>query len=223
MSYTQFHDISSRPPAHERPLFHVIHGLDTAEQFDSINHSVERRAKKYWGIDKGSTLIPVRDDDLYRLDVLNATLQGIDGIEPELQTWRKKTSVNKAQQNMHRKIVYPTKMLPNVCIEPVEAIEIFDQPDINAALMEELDYRGDPTTAVIRRYENWRVAHDAQEGEGVIKTDPKSLERGYRAFELFLFGAGGSRFLEKLKTVSINYFSENPEKYSNFVYERKQT
>jgi hypothetical protein len=213
--------VLERLPVNERPLLRVIQGLDTAERFKSIESIVEQRAAKYWGIDKGTPLIPVRDDDGYRLDILNATLQKVEGLESRLITWRKRTSANKALESLERNVTFPPKMLPGVSLEPVVAVRLFDNTDINTTLMEELDYEGDPITAVIRHYEQWRVSHDSQEDEGVIVTDAVGLERGYRAFEMFLFGAGGSEFLKKLRAVSLEYFSEQPHKYTEFMQDSK--
>lgn len=193
----------SRPPLERRPLItevqkvalEVIDGGATYEQFDLVDDFVQQRAPKFWRLDTGTALIPYPDKDEYRVDILNATLRRVPVSEEESQrfaNWRKKTSVAAIDRMMQSTVKIDSSTT-------TKAIDVFDNPYVNHALMRQLSEEGYPPFVIIEKYEQWRVEYAREHHEAIAHED---VERGYRAFELFLFGSGGSYFSKKLREIA---------------------
>lgn len=208
--------LDERIPVEQRPMIKevqrvalsVISGQDSAQQYDQLDEFVERRAPKFWRFSTfytDSGLIPIPDNDDFRVDHLNATLQRLplDVRQQEMinKQWRKKTTTNAMKKLMLKEIKLPPPL------ESLTAIELFDNPYINHTLMQQLSEEGFPPFVVVEKFEQWRV--EQAMGDEHQKVKYADLQRGYRAFELFLFGAGGGYFSQKLREIAkIHYVPE---------------
>jgi hypothetical protein len=222
-----------RKPLKERPLFRKLEGTETAEGYLELEKCTYQRARKFWGVQKLNLLIPPTDSNNSRLDNLNAALRKYPDIDPELLSWRKKTTSSQAERLLDKRIKLPSKLeLPEDIQNPAIAINLFDNSAINNLLMEKLSSHGDPAYVVIKAFESWRAEyHHTLDMVGVTseldvaylpelehefpilydtslqKVDTENLDRGYRAFEHFLFAVNTRGFLSDLKAVTVDYIT----------------
>jgi hypothetical protein len=220
-----------RLPVPERPMFRLLQGHETIEEFDIVKSLVARKGHMFWGVEKENPLIPRPHTDETRLDHLNAVYTRIESIDPNTRNWRKKTTPKKAESILDREVKLPKHLKVDEFEEPITAIQLFDHSGINNMFLNDLSEEGNPQFIVVRAFENWRseyntvikasetdtaeeLVHDEEilDIETLEKTTRKpvtqeNLERGYRAFEQFLFGVDSTNFLKKLKAVSIEYLS----------------
>jgi hypothetical protein len=221
-----------RLPVPQRPMFRLLQGHETIEEFDPIKAIVARKGHMFWGVEKENPLIPRPFNDETRLDHLNAVYTRIESIDPNTRDWRKKTTPKKAESILHREVKLPKGVKNDEFEEPITAIQLFDHSGINNMFLNDLEEEGNPQFIVVRAFENWRsqynsavgtaksgvsldeISHDGEvvDLDSLDKTTQErvsgeNLERGYRAFEQFMFGVDPTNFLKKLKAVSVEYLS----------------
>jgi len=209
----------ARLPVFERPLLRVLSGQETAEQFQVLDAVVSKKAPILWNVFEENSLIRATRTDDYRLDQLNSVLQKIPNLEPKLKNWRTKKNAGSAGKIMLDEMKFKVDIPLDDFELPVTALQLFDVAGINKALMDELFEVGDPKLAVIKRFEDWRIRYTAAVDPENPEYGPvtemsrttgepvsaKDVERGYRAFEHFMFAADSTGFLKKLNAVSVKY------------------
>lgn len=222
--------VQLRPPAQSRPLIvgvqqHVLaedheidkaingfttpeltmyRGSDSAEQFSVLDEIAQKRAKMFWQFDTGLSIAPNPDTDTFRLRQLSYAYDAIPDLSEEEEALRARWKKIRSNVSAIGRIMYEEIKI-NGDIGYVPAIELFDDPYVNHHLLNDLDYNGDPRLAVVKSFERWRV-QNAVGNKDHPNVDRSTLEKGYRSFELFMFGAGGTAFKKKLKEVAKLHF-----------------
>lgn len=173
-----------------------------------VDNAVKKFAPKFWGIDTGSSLIPLPQTADYKLNYLRKTLALAPNLNRTTQSWvdvKRQKTVAGIEKFLKQAIVLPTET-PNIFDGvPITHQQAFRIKEIGDRLHSWMGELQSPIEYVFSRYAGY-----AENNADYI---PEPANRiGHVALELFMFAAGGDEFARKIQeTTSEFYIQRLPE------------
>ncbi len=235
-------EVERDPPNGEEPCIEVpinyglLSGDNTSEAFSVAREYAEGKAVKFWGLQDIAFFSPLPVNLPERLNYMKRTLGKISSIQkPEYQdeqdwvTLGKRKKVSALLRITNRNLRISKKVLQHTqkSSPPLTYSAALATPDIKYSLLDQLSFLGDPKIAVIRAFDDWmldylkdQMSEDSDTGS-LPKLDSEKILKGFEAFRLFLFGAGGKGFLKALRTVTIEYLQDDTETEPSLFRDRR--
>lgn len=170
------------------------------------SEAAKRWGDKFWGINTGTTLIPIEPTLDSRMGFLRSGLHhmhdgGVTLDDSAIKWMKRQKNARPGDVNalMNRSISLPKqtlRALDNALDIPGTVGDAFRKSVIAESVRERLTYLGSPLI----------ILSDSFEAAAPAKATNASRHLGYTALDSFMFAAGGTPFVETVRAAAIDFY-----------------
>ena len=179
----------------------VVTGEGDPMRYREADILIDKYVARFWAADKGPAAAPYPQSPDYKLfRFLLPTLAAVEQLPVSMQRWvdgkRDRTTVSIEKAYLASPIVLSDTIKKSFPEVPATAAQAYNKSAIADSVHQHLAENNDPSEYIVARYHEHRD----------MAEDERAKRIGDKALTLFLFAAGGRKFVKELASTTQEFY-----------------